>query len=76
MRVLCAGYPLHRENRENAIWQKRNPCQGKHREIGNFAKTQGSNLTKTLFAAKFPNFVLRTECVCQVSFAYEPSSDH
>ena len=30
------GYPLHRENRENGL---KNPCQGKHREYGNFAKT-------------------------------------
>ena len=22
-------------------WPKKNPCQGKHREFGNFAKTQG-----------------------------------
>ena len=22
-------------------WPKKNPCQGKHRELGNFAKTQG-----------------------------------
>ena len=33
-----AGYPLHRENRENG---QKNPCQGIHRELGNFAKTQG-----------------------------------
>ena len=32
--VSLSGYPLHRENREN-------PCQGKHREFGNVAKTQG-----------------------------------
>ena len=34
-----AGYPLHRENRENG--QKKISCQGKHREFGNFVKTQG-----------------------------------
>ena len=34
-----SGYPRHRENRENGL---KNPCQGKHREFGNFAKTQGS----------------------------------
>ena len=33
------GYPLHRENRENG--PQKNPCQGKYREFGNFAKTQG-----------------------------------
>ena len=32
------GYPRHRENRENG---KQNPSQEKHREFGNFAKTQG-----------------------------------
>ena len=32
------GYQRHRENREN---DQKNPCQGKHREYGNFAKTQG-----------------------------------
>ena len=31
-----SGSPLHRENRH-----QRNPCQGKHREFGNFAKTLG-----------------------------------
>ena len=31
---------MHRENREN---DKKNPCQGKHREFGNFAKTQGNH---------------------------------
>ena len=29
---------MHRENRENG---QKIPCQGKHREFGNFAKTQG-----------------------------------
>ena len=37
--VKMSGNPLHRENRENG--KKRSPCQGKHREFGNFAKTQG-----------------------------------
>ena len=36
--VRETGYPRHRENRENG---KKNPCQGKHREFRNFAKTQG-----------------------------------
>ena len=31
-------YPRHRQNRENG---KKSPCQEKHREFGNFAKTQG-----------------------------------
>ena len=34
------GYPLHRENRENRENDQGNPCQGKHREFGKFAKTQ------------------------------------
>ena len=33
-----AGYPRHRENRENDT--KNIPCQGKHREFGIFAKAQ------------------------------------
>ena len=32
------GCPRHRENREN---DPKIPCQGKHREFGNFAKTHG-----------------------------------
>ena len=32
------GSPPHRENRENG---HKIPCQGKHREFGNFAKTKG-----------------------------------
>ena len=35
------GYPRHRENRVNA--QKKIPCQEKHREFRNFAKTQGKH---------------------------------
>ena len=41
-----AGYPRHRENRENS--QKNNPCQGKHREFGNFVKTQGILLAQVV----------------------------
>ena len=36
--IQNAGYPLHRENRENGL---KNSLSGKHREFGNFAKTQG-----------------------------------
>ena len=46
------GYPLHRENRENS--QKKNPCQEKHREFGNFAKTHREN-TRNLICCKFPD---------------------
>ena len=39
VKLRLPGYPLqNRENRENG---KKNPCQRKHREFGNFAKTQG-----------------------------------
>ena len=38
MKLIVTGYPLHRENRKNG---KKNRCWGKHREIGNFAKSQG-----------------------------------
>ena len=38
--ILDTGYSLHRENRENG--QKKSlSYQGKHREFGNFGKTQG-----------------------------------
>ena len=33
-----SGYPLNRENWEKV--KKKKNCQGKHREFGNFAKTQ------------------------------------
>ena len=66
-----SGYPLHRENRENG--QKRNPCQGKHREFGHFAKTQGIWFAPdvdslileakdiSIFAAKISNFFLKLD---------------
>ena len=65
-----SGYPLHRENRENG---QKNPCQGKHREFGNFGKTQGiwfaqfvNSLTLTvkdisIFAAKISFFFPEAE---------------
>ena len=34
---IPSGYPLNRENGQ------KNPCQGEHREFGNFAKTQGNS---------------------------------
>ena len=37
--LLCSGYPLHRENREND--PKKSLSAKKHREFGNFAKTRG-----------------------------------
>ena len=64
--------PLHRKNRENG---QKNPCQGKHREFGNFAKTQGiwfaqvvnSLILKvkdiSIFAAKIHNFFLSWICL-------------
>ena len=36
--TLNARSPQHRENRERVL---KNPGHGKHREFGNFAKTQG-----------------------------------
>ena len=42
--IYQTGYPLNRENRK---WQKqRIPCQGKHREFGNFDKTQEIRFAK------------------------------
>ena len=49
-----AGYPWHRENRENG---PKIPCQGKHRELGNFAKTRGKHKEFCL-----PNYI------CQIIF--------
>ena len=53
-RAFNSGYPRHRENREND--QKKNPCQGKHREFGNFAKTQG-----ILFAQVVNSLILKVK---------------
>ena len=63
------------------------PCRGKHREIGNFAKTQGilfaqvvhSLIIKVkdilIFAAKISIF-FEAGYVCQVSFVYVVVTDH
>ena len=52
---------------------KKNPCQGKHREFGNFAKTQGIWFPQVVnylilkvkdvlkFAAKISNFLLKLD---------------
>ena len=54
------GYPRHKENRE--IGPQKNPCQGKHKEFGNFVKTQVVNSLMlkvkviAIFAGKFPYF--------------------
>ena len=39
------SYRGPRENRENG---QKNPCQGKHREFGNFAKTQGISFAQVV----------------------------
>ena len=51
------GYPQHRENRENGL---KNPCQGKHREFGNFAETQGILFARVVnsLSLKVKNIVL------------------
>ena len=69
-------------NHQNLLEQK-NPRQGEHREFGNVAKvkkTQGilyaqdvnSLILKikdiAIFAAKYSNLLLETQCGCQVSF--------
>ena len=41
--IYISGYQLHREKRETGKRTQKNPCQGKHREIGNIAKTQGKH---------------------------------
>ena len=38
--IIVAGYPRHRENRQNG---QKNPCQGKHREFRNSIKIQGKH---------------------------------
>ena len=39
------GSERHRENRENG---QKYPCQGKHREFRNFAKTQGISFAQVV----------------------------
>ena len=58
----------------------KNPCKGKHRQFGNFAKTQGIWFTQvvsslilkskdiSIIAAKISNFLFEAGYVCQVSF--------
>ena len=41
---------------KQAKWTKKNPCQGKHREFGNFAKTQG-----ILFAQVVNSLILKVK---------------
>ena len=62
--------------------EKKIPCQGKHREFGNFAKTQGiwfaqvinSLILKvkdlSIFAVKISKKKIKAGYVCQVSFVY------
>ena len=68
-------------------WQK-NPCQGKHREFGNLAKTQGilcapvqnSLILKIkdilLFLQHFPIFSSEMKVSGKSVFVYEMSSNH
>ena len=68
--VFLSG-SLHRENRENN--PNKNPCQGKHREFGNFAKTQGILFSRvinslilkikdiSIFAVKISQFFLKLD---------------
>ena len=63
-------------------WKNKNPCQGKHREFGNFAKTQGilfaqvvnSLILKVkdiaIFAAKISICFPEAEWVYQHGFVY------
>ena len=53
---LVTGYPRHRENRKTGKITKRNPCQRKHRKLGNFAKTQGY-----LFAPVVNSLILKAK---------------
>ena len=51
--VINSGSLLHRENRENG---PKNSLQGKHRELRNFAKTQG-----VLFAQVVNSLIIKME---------------
>ena len=58
-RAVLTKSPLHRENRKNG--PKRNPCQGKHKEFGNFANTQG------IWFAQVVNFlILKIQDYCDI----------
>ena len=56
---------------KQGIW----PCQGKHREFGNFAKTQGIWCAQVLHSLIVKIKVYMIHCICleisHVSFAYE-----
>ena len=76
--ICLAGYPLHRENRENG---PKIPCQRKHREFGNFAKTQGKH-REFRSICKFPDsngkryFDIRPEnfqICCKAEYVYQVS---
>ena len=54
--LYISGYPRHRENRENRENGQKIPCQGKRREFGNFAKTQG-----ILFAQLVNSLILKVK---------------
>ena len=66
----------------------KNPCQGKHREFGNFAKTQGIWFAQVvnslilmvkdilIFGTKISGFFLEAGLVCQVSFMYVIVTNH
>ena len=67
---------------------KENPCQGKHRECGKFAETQGiwfaqvknSLILKvkdiSMFAAKIPKSFFEAGYVCRVIFIYVIATNH
>ena len=40
LKAKCPGAPTAQGNEK---MEKENPCQGKHREFGRFAKTQGKD---------------------------------
>ena len=63
---INSGSPLHRENREN--FSKKDPCQGKHKEFGNFAKTQGVLFTQVVHSLILDVQHIAIICV-KVSFA-------
>ena len=54
---------------------KKIPCQGKHREFGNFAKTRGNTGNFFYSSCKFPNSNGKGYCnICPEKFHFFPRS--
>ena len=74
----CTGKTgKNRENRENRENNPKNPCQGKHKELENFAKTQGILLAQVLYSLilKLKNIAILAAIILMVfrSWIHLPS---